>query len=46
MQLTIKSITDSDEGEYYCHAENAFGNATQPVSVRLRNVVNIYAPTL
>ncbi|XP_073979651.1 Ig-like and fibronectin type-III domain-containing protein 1 [Rhodnius prolixus] len=41
MQLTIKSITDSDEGEYYCHAENAFGNATQPVSVRLRNVATV-----
>ncbi|XP_075234927.1 Ig-like and fibronectin type-III domain-containing protein 1 [Lycorma delicatula] len=41
MRLTIKGITDSDEGDYYCHAENAFGNATQPVSVRLRNVAAV-----
>jgi len=27
-----------DVGEYYCHAENAFGSMTQPVSVRIRNV--------
>lgn len=38
MQLTIKQITMMDVGEYYCHAENAFGSATQPVSVRLRNI--------
>lgn len=38
MHLTIKQITDMDVGEYYCHAENAFGSATQPVSVRIRNV--------
>lgn len=38
MQLTIKQITDMDVGDYYCHAENAFGSATQPVSVRIRSV--------
>ncbi|XP_066906093.1 Ig-like and fibronectin type-III domain-containing protein 1 [Halyomorpha halys] len=38
MHLVIKNIDDSDGGEYYCHAENGFGNATQAVSVRLRNV--------
>lgn len=27
-----------DEGDYFCHAENAFGSANQPVSVRIRNV--------
>ncbi|KAJ8984657.1 hypothetical protein NQ317_015748 [Molorchus minor] len=37
MQLTIKHITGDDVGEYYCHAENVFGSATQPVSVRIRN---------
>ncbi|KAL1122201.1 hypothetical protein AAG570_003606, partial [Ranatra chinensis] len=41
MHLTIKSITDADGGDYYCHAENAFGNATQPVSVRIRNVAAV-----
>lgn len=39
MQLTIDEITDADDGDYYCHAENSFGLATQPVSVRIRNTV-------
>ncbi|KAJ1522116.1 hypothetical protein ONE63_002427 [Megalurothrips usitatus] len=38
MKLTINKIKETDEGEYYCHAENAFGTSTQPVSVRIRNV--------
>lgn len=38
MQLTITKISDMDEGDYFCHAENAFGSATQAVSVRIRNV--------
>ncbi|KAJ3623708.1 hypothetical protein MTP99_017378 [Tenebrio molitor] len=38
MHLTIKQITDMDVGDYFCHAENAFGSATQAVSVRIRNV--------
>lgn len=38
MHLTIHKISDVDVGEYYCHAENAFGSATQPVSVRIRNI--------
>lgn len=42
MHLVIKNIDDSDGGEYYCHAENGFGNATQAVSVRLRNVVSAF----
>ncbi|XP_065215789.1 Ig-like and fibronectin type-III domain-containing protein 1 isoform X2 [Planococcus citri] len=37
MTLTINKIAVADEGDYYCHAENAFGTATQPVSVRVRN---------
>lgn len=28
-------------GDYYCHAENAFGDATQPVSVRIRNLATV-----
>lgn len=41
MQLTIHKISEVDEGDYFCHAENAFGSATQPVSVRIRNSVSI-----
>jgi hypothetical protein len=41
MHLTINKISDTDEGDYFCHAENAFGSGTQPVSVRIRNVVSI-----
>ncbi|XP_045478484.1 Ig-like and fibronectin type-III domain-containing protein 2 [Harmonia axyridis] len=38
MQLTIKQIQMMDVGDYFCHAENAFGSTTQAVSVRLRNI--------
>ncbi|XP_066261909.1 Ig-like and fibronectin type-III domain-containing protein 1 [Euwallacea similis] len=41
MHLTIKQISLMDVGEYYCHAENAFGSATQPVSVRIRNPTTV-----
>jgi hypothetical protein len=40
MHLTINKISDADEGDYFCHAENAFGSSTRPVSVRIRNVVS------
>ncbi|XP_046969114.1 Ig-like and fibronectin type-III domain-containing protein 2 isoform X1 [Vanessa cardui] len=36
MRLIIKKITEADEGDYFCHAENAFGKTLRPVSVRLR----------
>ncbi|CAB3252923.1 unnamed protein product [Arctia plantaginis] len=36
MRLIIKKITETDEGDYFCHAENAFGKTLRPVSVRLR----------
>ncbi|XP_072944512.1 Ig-like and fibronectin type-III domain-containing protein 2 [Epargyreus clarus] len=36
MRLVIKKISEADEGDYYCHAENAFGKTVRPVSVRLR----------
>ncbi|XP_012543960.1 Ig-like and fibronectin type-III domain-containing protein 1 isoform X2 [Bombyx mori] len=36
MRLIIKKISEADEGDYFCHAENAFGKALRPVSVRLR----------
>lgn len=42
MTLTINKIAVADEGDYYCHAENAFGTATQPVSVRVRNTVRAH----
>lgn len=37
MRLIIKKITEADEGDYFCHAENAFGKTLRPVSVRLRS---------
>ncbi|XP_050664730.1 Ig-like and fibronectin type-III domain-containing protein 2 isoform X2 [Leptidea sinapis] len=37
MRLTIKKISEADEGDYFCHAENAFGKTLRPVSVRLRS---------
>ncbi|CAH2247905.1 jg12255 [Pararge aegeria aegeria] len=37
MRLIIKKIAEADEGDYFCHAENAFGKTLRPVSVRLRN---------
>lgn len=40
MNLDINKISNVDEGEYFCHAENAFGSATQAVSVRIRNTVS------
>lgn len=36
MNLTIHNIEAMDVGDYYCHAENAFGRDTRPVSVRIR----------
>lgn len=36
MGLIIQDVTEADEGDYFCHAENAFGSATQAVSVRIR----------
>jgi hypothetical protein len=45
MHLTINKISDADEGDYFCHAENAFGSGTRPVSVRIRNVVSIITTT-
>lgn len=37
MRLIIKKISEADEGDYFCHAENAFGKTLRPVSVRLRS---------
>ncbi|KAL0821463.1 hypothetical protein ABMA28_004934 [Loxostege sticticalis] len=36
MRLIIKKISELSEGDYFCHAENAFGKTLRPVSVRLR----------
>ncbi|KAB0793035.1 hypothetical protein PPYR_12655 [Photinus pyralis] len=38
MTLSIKQVAEVDVGDYYCHAENAFGVATQAVTLRVRNV--------
>ncbi|XP_067642607.1 Ig-like and fibronectin type-III domain-containing protein 1 isoform X2 [Eurosta solidaginis] len=37
MSLRINKMQATDVGDYFCHAENAFGSATRPVSVRVRN---------
>lgn len=37
MSLHIAKLTAQDAGDYFCHAENALGSQTRPVSVRLRN---------
>lgn len=41
MELTISKLTETDDGDYYCHAENSFGSSTKPVSVRIRNSVSL-----
>lgn len=40
MELTISKLTETDDGDYFCHAENSFGSSTKPVSVRIRNSVS------
>ncbi|RVE49896.1 hypothetical protein evm_005489 [Chilo suppressalis] len=40
MRLIIKKISEASEGDYFCHAENAFGKTLRPVSVRLRPSTN------
>lgn len=37
MVLKIVKLGSENEGEYFCHAENALGSDTRPVSVRIRN---------
>lgn len=37
MSLKILRLTADDVGDYFCHAENALGSITRPVSVRMRN---------
>lgn len=37
----LQYTTYQSPGDYYCHAENAFGTATQPVSVRIRNLATV-----
>lgn len=36
MSLRINKMLATDVGDYFCHAENAFGSATSAVSVRIR----------
>lgn len=43
MELTISKLTETDDGDYFCHAENSFGSSTKPVSVRIRNAVSLYS---
>lgn len=37
MTLHIGKLTPQDVGDYFCHAQNALGSGTRPVSVRMRN---------
>lgn len=37
MALRINKLQATDVGDYFCHAENPYGSATIPVSVRIRN---------
>lgn len=37
MNLHISKLQANDVGDYFCHAENALGSTTTPVSVRIRN---------
>ncbi|XP_037879473.1 Ig-like and fibronectin type-III domain-containing protein 2 [Glossina fuscipes] len=37
MVLRIYKLQATDVGDYFCHAENPYGSATIPVSVRIRN---------
>ncbi|XP_055384146.1 Ig-like and fibronectin type-III domain-containing protein 1 isoform X3 [Condylostylus longicornis] len=37
MSLHISKVQQTDVGDYFCHAENALGSNTIPVSVRIRN---------
>lgn len=37
MTLHIVKLQANDVGDYFCHAENALGSSTVPVSVRIRN---------
>lgn len=36
MTLSIMKLTTEFVGDYFCHAENPLGTATNPVSVRIR----------
>uniref|UniRef100_W8ADW8 Ig-like and fibronectin type-III domain-containing protein C25G4.10 n=2 Tax=Ceratitis capitata TaxID=7213 RepID=W8ADW8_CERCA len=36
MSLRINKVLATDVGDYFCHAENAFGSSTTAVSVRIR----------
>ncbi|XP_037904934.1 Ig-like and fibronectin type-III domain-containing protein 1 isoform X1 [Hermetia illucens] len=42
MTLHISKLQASDVGDYFCHAENALGSATIPVSVRIRNTPAVH----
>lgn len=41
MILKIMKLGVDDAGDYFCHAENALGSVTRPVSVRMRNTAAV-----
>lgn len=42
MVLHIAKLGTNDVGDYFCHAENALGSQTRPVSVRMRNTAAVH----
>lgn len=42
MTLHIIKLGTNDVGDYFCHAENALGSQTRPVSVRIRNQAAVH----
>lgn len=42
MTLHINKFTSQDIGDFFCHAQNALGANTRPVSVRMRNTPAVH----
>lgn len=42
MTLHINKFSSQDIGDYFCHAQNALGINTRPVSVRMRNTPAVH----
>lgn len=42
MTLHINKFSSSDIGDFFCHAQNALGVNTRPVSVRMRNTPAVH----
>lgn len=42
MRLSIDRLTDEQFGDYFCHAENIHGSATQLISLRMKSPSNAF----